>query len=115
LPFPPKLTLQVRMKIIGMLMEGATIEKCARRFKVSSRAIRKLRAKDPTYAKEWENAKDKIDDLVEASLAKQAILGNVKAGIYWMNNRRPAKWRSRREVTIDPASEIRIVREDGDD
>lgn len=43
------------------------------------------------------NGKEVVDYVVENALLKQAQSGNVTAQIFWLKNRKPDKWRDKRD------------------
>lgn len=46
--------------------------------------------------------KEIVDNEVENALYKSALSGNVTAQIFWLKNRRPDRWREKREVEVSP-------------
>lgn len=46
--------------------------------------------------------KEIVDNEVENALYKSALSGNVTAQIFWLKNRRPDRWREKREVEVNP-------------
>lgn len=47
------------------------------------------------------NGKEVVDYIVENALMKNAMSGNVAAQIFWLTNRKPDKWKNRREQEIN--------------
>lgn len=76
-----------------------TDEQVANEIGISSRTIRNWRNSSSIIDKAIEVGKAHTDTLVENSLLQQALKGNVNAAIYWLQNRKPDKWRS--QATID--------------
>lgn len=52
-------------------------------------------------------SKEVVDYEVENALYKSAMSGNVSAMIFWLKNRRPDKWRDKREH-----SEIELMKKE---
>ncbi len=46
--------------------------------------------------------KEIVDYEVENALYESALSGNVTAQIFWLKNRRPDRWREKREVEVNP-------------
>lgn len=46
------------------------------------------------------NGKEVVDYIVENALMKNAVSGNVAAQIFWLTNRKPDKWKNRRDPEI---------------
>jgi hypothetical protein len=79
---------------------GATDADLAEHFGVVEKTIRNWRLRVPAFRAACRLGKDAADDLVEDSLFRLAAgtgdaAANVTACIYWLNNRRPDRWRNR--------------------
>lgn len=76
-----------------MARAGLTIPEMAREFKVAVSTVNKWRRDYPEFAEAMDDGRDLADARVEDALYQSAISGNVTACIFWLKNRRPAKWR----------------------
>lgn len=105
---------------------GCIDEEIADFFRISVRTLHRWKKAHPAFAQALELGKDVADDRVEASLYKRAvgyrvrktkvfmpagaeepvyaeydedIIPDVGACMAWLKNRRPHKWRERKEIT----------------
>jgi hypothetical protein len=105
---------------------GATDLEVAQAFEVNIRTIYRWKLDHPEFAEALQSGKDVIDDAIEIALRKRAvgytfdgeeikvIDGEVirvekmehvppdpKAAMFWLQNRRPEKWRAVNRINLD--------------
>lgn len=81
--------------------EGATDEEIAKKIGIARKTLYQWKIKYSSIGNALKKGKEVIDFQVEDSLLKNALAGNVVAQIFWLKNRRPDKWRDKREVETD--------------
>ena len=94
-----KLT-QVEEKVAlieGWAKDGLTQQQIAENLGIGLTTLKDYMKKSPSIATAIKKGKEVTDYQVENALFKSAINGNVTAMIFWLKNRRPDKWRDRRE------------------
>ena len=99
-----KLTL-----IEGWAREGLTDEQIANNLDISTSTFYEYKNKYSEFSESLKKGKEIIDFEVENALLKNALDGNVTAQIYWLNNRKPKQWKSKRENTENNKEEISKV------
>ena len=99
-----KLTL-----IEGCAREGLTDEQIANNLDISTSTFYEYKNKYSEFSESLKKGKEIIDFEVENALLKNALDGNVTAQIYWLNNRKPQQWKSKRENTESNKKEISKV------
>ena len=99
-----KLTL-----IEGWAREGLTDEQIANNLDISTSTFYEYKNKYSEFSESLKKGKEIIDFEVENALLKNALDGNVTAQIYWLNNRKPKQWKSKRENTESNKKEISKV------
>ena len=93
--------------IEGWAKEGLTDEQISRNLGISKVTFYKYKASCSELNELLKKSKEVVDYEVENALYKSAIGGNVSAMIFWLKNRRPDKWRDKREN-----SEIELMRKE---
>ena len=93
--------------IEGWAKEGLTDEQISRNLGISKVTFYKYKASCSELNELLKRSKEVVDYEVENALYKSAIGGNVSAMIFWLKNRRPDKWRDKREH-----SEIDLMRKE---
>lgn len=71
----------------------------AKFFKVDLTTIQLWKTKHPEFSGALKEGKGNPDDKVESALYTNAIEGDTPAQKFWLTNRRPEKWKERREFT----------------
>ena len=84
--------------IEGWAKEGLTDEQISRNLGISKVTFYKYKASCSELNELLKRSKEVVDYEVENALYKSAIGGNVSAMIFWLKNRRPDKWRDRKEA-----------------
>ena len=95
--------------IEGWAKEGLTDEQISRNLGISKVTFYKYKASCSELNELLKRSKEVVDYEVENALYKSAMSGNVSAMIFWLKNRRPDKWRDRKE-----ANEIELMRKELD-
>ena len=93
--------------IEGWAKEGLTDEQISRNLGISKVTFYKYKASCSELNELLKRSKEVVDYEVENALYKSAIGGNVSAMIFWLKNRRPDKWKDKKE----PA-EIELMRKE---
>ena len=83
--------------IEGWVRSGLTNEQVAKNLGISKVTLYKYRDEHPELAELLKRTKEIVDYEVENALYKKAMEGNIAAIIFWLKNRRPDKWKDRRE------------------
>lgn len=90
---------QIKEKLIlveGWARDGLTDEKIADNLGIASSTFYEYQKKYPEFLESLKKGKEIVDYEVENALLKSALNGNVRAQIYWLNNRKPKQWRAKR-------------------
>ena len=88
----PKLEL-----IEGWAMDGLTDEQIANKLGIHISTFYDYKNKYSEFSESLKKGKDIIDYQVEKALLNKALKGDTTAIIFWLKNRRPDKWRDRKE------------------
>ena len=93
--------------IEGWVKDGLTDEQISKNLGISKVTFYKYKASCSELNELLKRSKEVVDYEVENALYKSAIGGNVSAMIFWLKNRRPDKWRDKREH-----SEIELMKQE---
>lgn len=93
--------------IEGWAKDGLTDEQISKNLGISKVTFYKYKASCSELNELLKRSKEVVDYEVENALYKSAMSGNVSAMIFWLKNRRPDKWRDRKE-----ANEIELMRKE---
>lgn len=93
--------------IEGWAKDGLTDEQISKNLGISKVTFYKYKASCSELNELLKRSKEVVDYEVENALYKSAIGGNVSAMIFWLKNRRPDKWRDKREH-----SEIELMKQE---
>ena len=93
--------------IEGWAKDGLTDEQISKNLGISKVTFYKYKASCSELNELLKKSKEVVDYEVENALYKSAIGGNVSAMIFWLKNRRPDKWRDKREH-----SEIELMKQE---
>ena len=100
---PPKyeewLTEEGLILIQGWARDGLVDEQIAHNMGISTTTLYDWKNKFPELAEAIKKGKEVVDYQVENALFKNAMRGDTVAQIFWLKNRRPEKWRDRKEHT----------------
>lgn len=97
------------MLVEGWARDGLTNEQIAHNLGISTALLYKYQKEHIEFLEPLKKGKEVIDYQVENALLKNALAGNVTAQIYWLNNRKPQQWKSKRENTKSNKEEISKV------
>ncbi len=81
----------------GWARDGLTDDEIAHNMGISRSTLYEWKKKFPDISDTLKEGKDYADYEIENALFNSAKGGNVTAMIFWLKNRRPAKWRERVE------------------
>ena len=84
---------------------GLTQQQIAHNLGIGLTTLKDYMKKSPSISAAIRGGKEVADVQVENALYKAALNGNVSAMIFWLKNRRPDKWKDKREP-----EEIEIMR-----
>lgn len=107
----PKLTPEVRARILELFRKGLGLYSVSIIVDVSHQAIVQSWKRDPDWKAECDRCRDYASDLVVSALFKNAMKGNVVAQIFWLKNQRPLEWRDKHDIEQNNATVLRIIRE----
>ena len=97
----------------GWARDGLTDEQIAAKIGIHVSTLYDWKDKYPEISEALKKGKDVVDFEVESALYQAAISGNVTAQIYWLNNRKPNKWRNKPKDDTTDAT-IKVVFEDAE-
>lgn len=95
-----KFDAEKREKYLQSLREGNSRSTAAVQAGVSRDLVWKYRKATEGWAEEEEAAEEEAHDLVEDALHQAAVSGNVTACQVWLYNRRPGRWKDRRNLSV---------------
>jgi len=97
----------------GWARDGLTDEQIAHNMGISVKTLYRWKESYCQICQSLKKGKDVVDFEVENALYQAAISGNVTAQIYWLNNRKPDKWRNKpKEEKTDTT--VKVVFEDAE-
>lgn len=76
-------------------------EQIAHNMGINKATLYDWKNKYPDISNALKKGKEVVDIQVENALLKNALSGNITAQIFWLKNRRPNKWREKREVEVN--------------
>lgn len=86
------------LKIEGWARDGLTEEQIAHNMGISRETLNQWKKQFSDISDTLKRGKEVVDYMVENALFKNAIEGNVTAQIFWLKNRKPDKWRDKRNA-----------------
>ena len=86
------------IRIEGWARDGLTDEQIAHNMGITSKTLYEWKNKYGDICESLKKGKEIVDFEVENALFQSAMAGNTTAQIFWLKNRRPNKWRDKREV-----------------
>ena len=90
----------------GWARDGLTREKIAGNMGIGLSTFYKWQKKYPQIAQALRRGREVVDYQVEQALLDRALGGDLKAQMYWLNNRRGDRWQEHpREKTDEPGDE----------
>lgn len=88
--------------LTGWARDGLIDEQIAHNMGINKATLYDWKKKYPDISDALKEGKEVVDIQVENALLKNALNGNITAQIFWLKNRRPDKWREKREVEVNP-------------
>lgn len=82
----------------GWARDGLTDEQIAHNMGITSKTLYDWKNKYGNICEALKKGKEIVDFEVENALFQSAVSGNITAQIFWLKNRRPDKWRDKREL-----------------
>ena len=82
----------------GWARDGLTDEQIAHNMGITSKTLYEWKNKYSNICEALKKGKEIVDFEVENALFQSAVSGNTTAQIFWLKNRRPDKWRDKREL-----------------
>lgn len=89
------------LRVEGWARDGLTDEDIAANMGISRSTLNDWKNKHSDISDALKKGKEVVDRQVENALLKEALDGNITAIIYWLNNRKPDKWRNKRTVEVE--------------
>ena len=86
------------------LMETLTVNKEVADARVESALYKRAIGYEYT-----ETSKEVGPDGVKIKTTVKQVAPDVTAQIYWLNNRRPDRWRNKQDISIEGASKVEII------
>lgn len=96
----------------GWARDGLTDEQIAKNMGISRKTLMDWKLKYSDICDTLKKGKEIVDYEVENALLKSALNGNTTAQIYWLNNRKPDKWRNKPKDELTTDRKITVVFED---
>lgn len=85
----------------GWARDGLTDEQIAHNMGITRETLNQWKNKYTDISDTLKKGKEVVDYEVENALLQSAMSGNTTAQIFWLKNRRPNKWREKRDNTED--------------
>ena len=85
----------------GWARDGLTDEQIAHNMGITSKTLYEWKNKYGDICESLKKGKEIGDFEVENALFQSAMAGNTTAQIFWLKNRRPDKWREKRDSADD--------------
>ena len=95
-----KYDTHVKDKLIlveGWARDGLTDEQISKKLGIAYSTFREYKKAHSALSAALKNGKEVVDYEVESALYKAALNGNVTAMIFWLKNRKPDRWKDRKE------------------
>lgn len=88
-------------EVADWVRNGATNKEVAERLDISIDSLCEYQKKFSEFSETLKKTRDEVDGEVENALLQNALNGNITAQIFWLKNRRPARWRDKPIEEID--------------
>ena len=92
------LTPEGLLLLEGWARDGLVVEQITERIGINPATLYDWKKKYPEISNALKKGKQVIDYQVENALLNNALNGDTTAQIFWLKNRRPDKWRDKRDV-----------------
>ncbi len=94
----------------GWARDGLTCEQIARQMGIGVSTFYKWQKKYPEIAQAVRKGRETVDYQVEQALLDKALGGDLRAQMYWLNNRRGDKWQEHpKEKDKDDGEEATVI------
>lgn len=95
----------------GWARDGLTREKIAQQMGIGLRTLYTWQKKYPQIAQALRKGRELVDYQVEQALLDKALGGDLRAQMYWLNNRRGDKWQEHPREKQDCGGEegVRVI------
>ena len=98
----------------GWARDGLTRERMACAMGISTSTLYKWQKRYPQIAAALGAGREAVDYQVEQALLDRALGGDLKAQMYWLNNRRGDKWQEHpRDRTDGEAEPVTVIVDGG--
>ena len=81
----------------GWARDGLTELQIAKNLGISKTTLENYKREHVDFLTALKRGKEVVDYEVENALLKKALMGDTTAMIFWLKNRRPDKWKDRKE------------------
>ena len=92
------LTPEGLLLLEGWARDGLTDEQISENMGIVSSTLYRWKNEYKEISEALKKGKEVVDYQVENALLRNAIKGDTTAQIFWLKNRRPDKWRDKRDV-----------------
>lgn len=92
------LTPEGLLLLEGWARDGLTDEQISNNIGISRSTLAEWKKKYEDISDTLKKGKEVVDYQVENALLDNALNGDTTAQIFWLKNRRPDKWRDKRDV-----------------
>lgn len=103
------LTPEGLLKLEGWARDGLTDEQISKNMRINVATLYDWKKKYSEISEALKKGKEVVDFQVENALLKSAMSGNVTAQIFWLKNRKPDKWKDKREEEPQETGGVVIV------
>lgn len=93
-------------EIADWLRNGASEKEIADRLGIAYSTFREYKNDFSAFSAVLQKTREQVDGDVENALLKNAMEGNITAQIFWLKNRRPAKWRDKPTEELGRSEDI---------
>lgn len=90
-----------KRRFLRLLAQGQPRPAAAERVGFAWSTVRRHMKEDPDFGTAVLDAEAEITDMIEGKLVKLALGENLGAIQYWLNNRRPERWRDAKTVKTE--------------
>lgn len=88
--------------LMGWAREGLSDKQIAEeKMQVGYTTLKEWKKRFPSFAAALKSGQEVSDYAVENALYKRALGGDVTAMIFWLKNRKPAKWRDKPAASVN--------------
>ena len=103
------LTPEGLTRLEGWARDGLTDEQISGNMGIGYSTLQTWKSKYQDIQDTLKKGKEVVDYEVENALLKNALDGNITAQIFWLKNRKPDKWKDKREDEQQESGGVVIV------